>query len=105
VITHRALAKLSAATLFSAREVTRTSSCAGREGRELSHDSLVEPLQKGQKKKETSISPMGNEIQFDSQVVQVSPEKEIWMLLATCTSNTYHSFILFYFFFLIPWDL
>ena len=36
---------------------------------------------------------MGNEIQFDSQVVQVSPEKEIWMLLATCTSNTYHSFI------------
>jgi hypothetical protein len=50
VITHRALAKLSAATLFSAREVTRTSSCAGREGRELSHDSL-EPAAKGPKKK------------------------------------------------------
>jgi len=50
VITHRTLAKLSAATLFRAREVTRTSSCAGREGRELSHDSL-EPAAKRAKKK------------------------------------------------------
>lgn len=41
---------------------------------------------------------MGNEIQFDSQVVQVSPEKEIWTLLATCTSNiSFLHFILFLF--------